>query len=91
MPGAYDVPGVVPKMGCRNCYLYIGVDESWCTKDVIFEYHIHDKIRLKNGMEASITEVLTENKFVVDVDYSEGIKSESIDYEDIEHILRRYE
>lgn len=91
LPGAYDVFGVMPKMGCRNCHLYIGVDDGWYSKNDIFEYHINDRVRLKNGMEASITEVIDDDRFVADTDYSEGTKTENINREEIEHILRRYE
>lgn len=90
IPGAYDIFGVLPKMGCRNCYLYIGVNESMCSEDDIFEYHINDRVRLKNGMEASITEVLDADRFVADIDYPVDRKIENINREDVEHILRRY-
>ena len=89
-PGAYDLPGVMPKMGCSKCRLYIGVDKRWIPEDYVFKYHINDRVRLKNGMEASITEVIDDDRFVADTDYSEGTKTENINREEIEHILRRY-
>lgn len=91
LPGAYDVVGVMPRMGCRNCYLYIGVNESWFHKDSAFKYHIKDSVRLNNDMEASITEILDDNRFVAAIDYPDGEKTESITLEDIKYILRRYE
>lgn len=90
-PGAYDLPGVMPKMGCRSCRLYIGVDESWLPEDYLFKYHINERVRMINDMEASITKVIDEHKFIVDIDYPDGVKTETTNYEDIKHIIRRYE
>ena len=56
------------------------------------EIHLFDRVRLKNGLEASIVEILGGGAcFIADIDTPQGTETDSVYPEDIEKVLESFE
>ena len=56
------------------------------------EIHLFDRVLLKNGLEASIVEILGDGAcFIADIDTPQGIETDDVYPEDIEKVIRKAE
>lgn len=56
------------------------------------EIHLFDRVLLKNGLEASIVEILGGGAcFIADIDTPQGTETDSVYPEDIEKVLESFE
>ena len=56
------------------------------------EIRMYDRVLLKNGLEASIVEILGDGAcFIADIDTDHGTETDSVYPEDIEKVLESFE
>lgn len=56
------------------------------------EIRMYDRVLLKNGLEASIVEILGDGAcFIADIDTEHGTETDSVYPEDIEKVLESFE
>lgn len=56
------------------------------------EIHLFDRVLLKNGLEASIVEILGDGAcFIADIDTPQGTETDDVYPEDIEKVLESFE